>query len=292
MEQSRAVVDPTARGRFTDGCPAGMPGRSRGRRSTSSPSSPVGRIVRSSTDGRSTSCADGPRGRRHRDHGRRGGGAGPARDGRGSRGSRAVRPGGDRGRPGAGGHGSLTRGQPRQPGTRTAPSDPRTGGRPGRDAAPGPPVSAAGHGRPPPALEPHGHVAAVLGMLRSLGLERTPRPAAVADARTSPSRSSWPASWRPASKLATARGLGATTLAAELDVEGATEDELYGALDWLLARQPSVERALARRHLAPGALVLLRRHVHLVRGHAAARSRPTATAGTTGPTGPRWCSAC
>ena len=40
-------------------------------------------------------------------------------------------------------------------------------------------------------------------------------------------------------------------------MEGATEDELYGALDWLLARQPAVERALARRHLVPGGLVLL-----------------------------------
>jgi len=103
---------------------------------------------------------------------------------------------------------------------------------------------------------PHGHVAAVLGMLRGLGLERT------LDRRTSRLRDLAVALivariLAPASKLATARGLGATTLAAELGVEGATEDELYGALDWLRARQPAVERALARRHLAAGGLVLL-----------------------------------
>lgn len=103
---------------------------------------------------------------------------------------------------------------------------------------------------------PHGHVAAVLGMLRALGLERT------LDRRSSRMRDLAVALvvarvLAPASKLATARGLGATTLAAELGIEGATEDELYGALDWLRARQPAVERALMRRHLVPGSLVLL-----------------------------------
>jgi hypothetical protein len=41
-----------------------------------------------------------------------------------------------------------------------------------------------------------------------------------------------------------------------MGIAGADEDELYGALDWLLARQARVERALARRHLSPGSLVL------------------------------------
>lgn len=103
---------------------------------------------------------------------------------------------------------------------------------------------------------PHGHVAAALAMLRGLGLERT------LERRSSRMRDLAVALivariLAPASKLATARGLSATTLAAELGVEGASEDELYGALDWLLARQPAVERALARRHLAAGGLVLL-----------------------------------
>lgn len=103
---------------------------------------------------------------------------------------------------------------------------------------------------------PHGHVAATLAMLRGLGLER------MLDRRPSRGRDLIVALivariLGPASKLATARGLGATTLAAELDVEGADEDELYGALDRLLARQGAIERALARRHLGEGSLVLL-----------------------------------
>ena len=103
---------------------------------------------------------------------------------------------------------------------------------------------------------PHGHVAAVLAMLRGLGLER------LLDRRPSRRRDLAIALivarlLAPASKLATARGLGATTLAAELGIEGATEDELYDALDWLHERQPAIERALARRHLTPGGLVLL-----------------------------------
>jgi hypothetical protein len=102
---------------------------------------------------------------------------------------------------------------------------------------------------------PHGHVAAVLGMLRSLGLpallERAPsrsRDLAVAlvAARLI----------APASKLATATLLGQSTLGEVMGVAGADENELYGALDWLLARQGRVERALARRHLGEGSLVL------------------------------------
>jgi len=103
---------------------------------------------------------------------------------------------------------------------------------------------------------PHGHVAAILGMLRALGLERLleRRPSRMRDLAVALIVARILA---PASKLATARGLSATTLAAELDVEGATEDELYDALDWLHARQPAVERALARRHLGPGSRALL-----------------------------------
>ena len=102
---------------------------------------------------------------------------------------------------------------------------------------------------------PHGHVAAVLGMLRSLGLE------ALLERRRSHARDLALAMvgarlLAPCSKLATTRTFGQSTLGSILDVADATEDELYGALDWLLARQARVERALARRHLAAGALVL------------------------------------
>ena len=60
----------------------------------------------------------------------------------------------------------------------------------------------------------------------------------------------------PASKLATAAALGQSTLGAACGVEGADENELYGAMDWLLARQARVEAGLARRHLGAGCLVL------------------------------------
>jgi hypothetical protein len=100
---------------------------------------------------------------------------------------------------------------------------------------------------------PHGHVAAVLGTLRKLGvhtlIDRAPsrrRELAVAmiAARVID----------PCSKLATARELDGETLSTSLgDVLGVTDanaDELYATLDWLLARQQSIEAALAKRHLA------------------------------------------
>jgi hypothetical protein len=60
----------------------------------------------------------------------------------------------------------------------------------------------------------------------------------------------------PASKLETVRALSQSTLADELGVDGVDEDELYGALDWLLERQEQIEDRLARRHLKDGELVL------------------------------------
>jgi hypothetical protein len=102
---------------------------------------------------------------------------------------------------------------------------------------------------------PHGHVAAVLAMVRRLGLEqllaRTPCRERELVLGMVVSRI-----LAPASKLATGRTWGSTTLGETLGIAGADENELYAALDWLLARQPAVERALARRHLGAGALVL------------------------------------
>ena len=106
---------------------------------------------------------------------------------------------------------------------------------------------------------PHGHVAAVVGTARKLGFER------LLDRRPSRNRSLAAAMalariLDPGSKLATARGLSretlANTLGEELGVEDAGADELYRAMDWLLARQDGIERRLARRHLNDGSLVL------------------------------------
>jgi transposase len=60
----------------------------------------------------------------------------------------------------------------------------------------------------------------------------------------------------PESKLATTRWWGTTTLPRMLAVAGADEDELYAAMDWLLARQERIEARLAKRHLSEGGLVL------------------------------------
>ena len=106
---------------------------------------------------------------------------------------------------------------------------------------------------------PHGHVAAVLGTLRKLRLDRLIAPA------PSPERERAIALivariLAPGSKLATARGLAADTardsLAEELGIERVDEDELYAAMDWLLERQSVIEQRLAKRHLSDGALVL------------------------------------
>ena len=106
---------------------------------------------------------------------------------------------------------------------------------------------------------PHGHVAAVLASLRGLGLER------LIAAKPSRRRALVVAMivariLAPRSKLATARGLCDDTLshslAGELGLGAVDEDALYAAMDWLLERQGSIERRLARRHLADGALVL------------------------------------
>ena len=60
----------------------------------------------------------------------------------------------------------------------------------------------------------------------------------------------------PGSKLGMVRTLGQSTLASELGVEGADEDDLYAAMDWLLERQQRIEDRLAARHLADGEMVL------------------------------------
>jgi hypothetical protein len=60
----------------------------------------------------------------------------------------------------------------------------------------------------------------------------------------------------PGSKLGMVRTLAQSTLASELGVAGADEDDLYAAMDWLLERQDRIEDRLAARHLSDGEMVL------------------------------------
>ena len=102
---------------------------------------------------------------------------------------------------------------------------------------------------------PHGHVLAVLGTLRKLDLPR------LLDRRPSRRRDLVTAMivarlLAPRSKLATSRTWEQSTLGTTLGVGDASEDELYGAMDWLLARGERIEAGLASRHLERGGLVL------------------------------------
>lgn len=102
---------------------------------------------------------------------------------------------------------------------------------------------------------PHGHVKAILGTIKKLGLdkiisskpckERDLAVALIADRLL-----------HPCSKLATSRMLNSTTLGEELSITNADEDDLYEAMDWLLKRQSRIENKLAKSHLLEESLVL------------------------------------
>ncbi len=106
---------------------------------------------------------------------------------------------------------------------------------------------------------PHGHVAAVLGTLRKIGLDTMIDPQASAR-RNQVIAMIVARVIAPTSKLATLRGLSAetaaTTLGEEVGLGAIDENDLYAAMDWLVARQDRIEQALARRHLEEGCLVL------------------------------------
>jgi transposase len=120
----------------------------------------------------------------------------------------------------------------------------------------------AGHSVPlsAPSLEitasrPHGHIAAVSSAMQRLNIadllgskpsRERERVLAMIAARIV----------APSPKLATARWWHSTTLAEDFGVADATEDDLYAAMDWLLARQDAIQQKLAARHLREGGLVL------------------------------------
>ena len=117
---------------------------------------------------------------------------------------------------------------------------------------------------------PHGHVAAVLGVMRGLGFDRLLGKAggrmrelimAMVVCRL----------LEPASKMATARMLNAesaaNSLTEMLPLTDVDENDLYSALDWLAQHQPDIERTLAGRHLDNGTLVLYDVSSSYVEGH-------------------------
>ena len=102
---------------------------------------------------------------------------------------------------------------------------------------------------------PHGHVAAVLGMIKKLGLD------SIISSKPCHERDLVVAMLaerliHPCSKLATTRLWHSTTLAGELNVAGDNANALYDAMLWLLARQERIEKKLAARHLGEGATAL------------------------------------
>jgi hypothetical protein len=112
---------------------------------------------------------------------------------------------------------------------------------------------------------PHGHVAAVWAQARRLGFPELLGPpgrqrdlaVALVVARVC----------RPASKLATTRWWVDTTLAVDLEVAGASTDEVYAAMDWLAGRQPDIEAVLAHRHLISGGLAYFDLSSSWLEGH-------------------------
>jgi transposase len=105
------------------------------------------------------------------------------------------------------------------------------------------------------ASRPHGHVEAVLRAMRRLDFAALlgSRPCREADLVMAMLAARIVA---PHTKLATTRWWHTTTLAEQLDVGDADEDDLYRAMDWLLERQDGIERKLAARHLTSGGLAL------------------------------------
>src|SRR6516165_8821650 len=98
---------------------------------------------------------------------------------------------------------------------------------------------------------PHGHVAAVHAMARTLGLPALLGPAGLQrDLALALVISRVVA---PASKLSTLAWWDDTTLGADLGVAEASTGDIYAAMDWLRRQQDAIEAQLAARHLAPAA---------------------------------------
>jgi len=77
----------------------------------------------------------------------------------------------------------------------------------------------------------------------------------------------------PQSKLSTIRWWADTSLGADLDIAAAHTDEVYAAMDWLLARQDVIEKKLASRHLQPGGMALFDLSSTWMEGHCCALTK-------------------
>jgi transposase len=102
---------------------------------------------------------------------------------------------------------------------------------------------------------PHGHVEAILGIVKQIGLD------IIIGAKPSRKRDLVVALIihqliHPASKLSCVTTLNSTTLGEELHIQEADENELYEAMDWLCARQQRIENKLAAKHLSNGGFAL------------------------------------
>jgi transposase len=120
---------------------------------------------------------------------------------------------------------------------------------------------------------PHGHVELILEAVKRIGLDN------VISAKRTRDRDLVLAMIierliHPCSKLATTRLWHSTTLAEQLEVGDADEDELYAAMDWLLARQSRIEKKLAKRHLSEGCQVLYDVSSSYYEGHTCPLVRP------------------
>jgi transposase len=120
---------------------------------------------------------------------------------------------------------------------------------------------------------PHGHVELLLEAVKRIGLDK------VVSAKRTRERDLVLAMIierliHPCSKLATTRLWHSTTLAEQLEVGDADEDELYAAMDWLLARQSRIEKKLAKRHLSEGCQVLYDVSSSYYEGHTCPLVRP------------------
>ena len=95
---------------------------------------------------------------------------------------------------------------------------------------------------------PHGHVKAIVGIMRNLELDNiiASKPCRARDLILGMIAEQI---IHPTSKLGFTRIWNTTTLPEELNIKGADENDLYSAMDWLYERQERIEKNLAGKHL-------------------------------------------